>query len=226
MIEKYGRGCLLHDTLRTYGRNRIGMLTMILENVILGYPTSDVLLRIMSRRTRNEDLDYDGVTIGHHCIIRSDAVIYRDVKMGNYVRTGHKVLIRERCRIGSHVLIGTNVVVDNETTIGSRVSIQSGVYLPTNTVVEDWVFIGPHAAFLNDRFPIRVKSPLTAPTIRKGATIGGNATILPGVTVGEGALVAAGAVVTKDVPPWHLAIGSPARHKPLPPRLRRRNRII
>jgi acetyltransferase-like isoleucine patch superfamily enzyme len=226
MIDTYGRGCLLHDTLRTYGRNRIGRQTMILENVILGYPTSDVLLSIMSRRTRNEDLDYEGVKIGHHCIIRSEAVIYRDVVIGDYVRTGHKVLIREHCRIGSHVLVGTNVVIDNDTTIGSRVSIQSTVYIPTGTVIEDRVFIGPNAVFLNDRFPIRGKVTLSAPTIKRGATIGGNATILPGVTVGEGAMVAAGAIVTKDVPAWHLAIGAPARCKPLPKSLRKINRIV
>lgn len=226
MIDKYGRGCLLHDTLRTYGRNRVGAQTMIMENVILGYPTSDVLLKIMSRRTRNEDLDYAGTTIGHHCIIRSDAVIYRDVVMGNYVRTGHGVLIREHCRIGHHVLVGTNVVIDNDVAIGQRVSLQSGVYLPTGTRIDDWVFIGPGATFLNDKFPIRTKDALTAPRVRRGATIGGNATILPGVVVGEGAFVAAGAVVTKNVPAWHLAIGSPARHSPLPEKLRRRNRII
>lgn len=226
MIERYGRGCLLHESLRTYGRNRIGRDTMILENVILGYPTSDELLRIMARRTRHEDLEYEGVTVGHHCIIRSEAVIYRDVEIGNYVRTGHKVLIREHCRIGSHVLVGTNVVIDNRTTIGNRVSIQSTVYLPTGTMIEDWVFIGPNAVFLNDRFPVRTHAPLKAPRIGRGATIGGNATLLPAVTVGEGALVAAGAIVTSDVPPWHLAIGSPARFRPLPKQLRRKNRIV
>lgn len=226
MIEKYGRGCLLHENLKAYGRNWIGAHTMILENVILGYPTSDVLLTIMARRTRHEDLDYRGVRIGHHSIIRSEAVIYRDVEIGNYVRTGHKVLIREKCRIGNHVLVGTNVVIDNDTSIGNRVSIQSGVYLPTHTVIGDHVFIGPNAVFTNDRLPIRVKSPLTAPSIRRGATIGANATILPGVVVGEGALVAAGAIVTRDVPAWHLAIGTPARFEKLPPRLRRLNQIV
>jgi acetyltransferase-like isoleucine patch superfamily enzyme len=226
MIEKYGRGCLLHDSLITYGRNRVGAHTMILERVILGYPTSDVLLSIMSRRTRNEDLDYAGVVIGHHCIIRSEAVIYRDVVIGNYVRTGHKVLVREQCRIGDHGLVGTNVVIDSGTTIGSRVSIQSTVYIPTGTVIEDQVFIGPNAVFLNDRFPVRIKAPLEAPRICRSATIGGNATILPGVTVGEGALVAAGAVVTRDVPAWHKAIGAPARFEKLPAKLRRINRIV
>jgi len=226
MIERYGRGCLLHDSLRTYGRNWIGAYTMILENVILGYPTSDILLEVMSRRTRNEDLTYGGVTIGNRCVIRSDAVFYRDVVIGNYVRTGHKVLVRERSRIGNHVLVGTNVVIDNDTTIGSYVSIQTAVYIPTGTVIADRVFIGPSASFLNDKYPIRSREPLAAPVIQRGATIGGNSTILPGVTVGEGAFVAAGAVVTKDVPPWHLAVGSPARTTPLPRRLRRTNRIV
>jgi acetyltransferase-like isoleucine patch superfamily enzyme len=226
MIEKYGRGCLVHESLKTYGRNRIGARTMILENVILGYPTSDILLKVMDRRTRHEDLDYRGVQIGHHSIIRSEAVIYRDVEIGNYVRTGHKVLIRERCRIGDHVLVGTNVVIDNDTTIGNRVSIQSTVYIPTNTVIEDWVFIGPNAVFTNDRFPVRIKGPLNAPRIKRGASIGGNATILPGVVVGERSIVAAGAVVTRDVPPLHLAIGVPAHFEPLPAKLRALNKIV
>jgi acetyltransferase-like isoleucine patch superfamily enzyme len=226
MIKRYGRGCLLHESLKTYGRNWIGERTMILENVILGYPTSDVLLKIMARHTRHEDLEYIGVRIGDHCVIRSEAIIYRDVVIGNYVRTGHKVLIREGCRVGNRVLVGTNVVIDNNTKIGSHVSIQSTVYIPTGTTIEDRVFVGPNAVFLNDRFPVRVKTPLVGPRIRRGATIGGNATILPGVTVGEGAFVAAGAVVTRDVPDWHRAIGAPARFEPLPPKLRKLNRIV
>jgi acetyltransferase-like isoleucine patch superfamily enzyme len=226
MIERYGRGCLLHESLKTYGRNWIGSHTMVLEQVILGYPTSDVLLKIMARKTRHEDLLYRGVRIGSRCIIRSEAVIYRDVEIGDYVRTGHKVLIRERCRIGNHVLVGTNVVIDNDTVIGSRVSIQSMVYIPTGTIIEDQVFIGPNVVFTNDKFPIRIKAPLNAPRIRRGASIGANATILPGVVVGRGAMVAAGAVVTRDVPPWHLAVGAPARVSTLSPRLRRANQIV
>ena len=226
MIERYGRGCLLHESLKTYGRNWIGSHTMVLEHVILGYPTSDVLLKIMARKTRHEDLLYRGVRIGSRCIIRSEAVIYRDVEIGNYVRTGHKVLIRERCRIGDHVLVGTNLVVDNDTVIGSRVSIQSMVYIPTGTIIEDRVFIGPNVVFTNDKFPIRIKAPLKGPRVCRGASIGANATILPGVVVGQGAMVAAGAVVTRDVPPWHLAIGAPARFSKLSSRLRRANQIV
>lgn len=197
-----------------------------MENVILGYPTSDVLVRMMKRKVRMESLDYAGVRIGHNSIIRSEAVIYRDVVIGDYVRTGHKVLIREGSRIGHHVLVGTNVVLDSRTSIGNRVSIQSTVYLPTFTTIEDYVFIGPNAVFLNDRYPIRTPAKLIAPHVCRGATIGGNATLLPGVRIGEGAFVAAGAIVTENVPAWHLAIGAPATLRRLPKHLRRLNRII
>jgi acetyltransferase-like isoleucine patch superfamily enzyme len=226
MIEKQGTACVIHHSLKTYGRNRVGHHTVILENVILGYPTSDVLLKMMKKKVRVEHLDYVGVRIGHHTIIRSEAVFYRDVVIGNYVRTGHKVLIREHCTIGNHVLVGTNVVIDSNTTVGSHVSIQSTVYIPTNTVIEDYVFVGPNAVFLNDRFPIRLKTGLAAPRVRRGASIGGNATLLPGIEVGQGAFVAAGAMVTRSVPAWHLAMGVPATFTKLPKRLRILNKII
>ena len=95
-------------------------------------------------------------------------------------------------------------------------SLQSLVYIPTGVVIEDDVFIGPNAVLTNDPYPPHGGDHLKGPVIRKGASIGANATILPGVVIGEGALVAAGAVVTHDVPPRMLAIGSPARFRELP----------
>lgn len=192
---------------------------MIMENVILGYPTSDIFLEIRDGHHKIEDLQYEGCRIGINTILRPGVAVYKDAVLGNDVRTGHNVLIREKCTIGNNVLIGTNVVVDNHTTIGSYVSIQSSVYIPTGAVIEDYVFLGPNCVLLNDKYPIRDKdAKLNAPILRKGATIGGNATILPGIEVGEGAFVAASAVVTKNVPPWHLAYGSPARFSKLPKR--------
>jgi acetyltransferase-like isoleucine patch superfamily enzyme len=173
-----------------------------------------------------EHAEYDGATLGNNVIIRSDAVIYCNVVLGSYVRTGHKILIRENTRIGSNVLIGTNTVIDNNCQIGNHVSMQSAVYLPANTRIEDYVFLGPSVTLANDRYPIREKSDLPAPVIRRGASIGANATILPAVEVGDGAMVAAGAVVTENVPPWHYAIGVPAKMLPLPEKLRVLNDII
>jgi acetyltransferase-like isoleucine patch superfamily enzyme len=97
--------------------------------------------------------------------------------------------------------------------------MQTGVYVPSYTEVGDQVFLGPNATLLNDPYPVRTNAELAGPSIKDDASIGANATVLPEVTVGEGAFVAAGAVVTEDVPPEKLAVGTPAAIEELPPEL-------
>ncbi|MBZ2166171.1 acyltransferase [Methanobacterium spitsbergense] len=163
--------------------------------------------------------------LGKNSLIRSNSIIYNDVEIGNNFKTGHAVIIREKTIIGDNVLIGTNSVIEGHTTIGNNVSIQSNVYIPTNSVIEDYVFIGPCACFTNDKYPIRVDFDLKGPVIKRGASIGANSTFLSDLEIGEGAMVAAGAIVTMDVPDYFLAIGAPARIKPLPKHLKKMNRI-
>lgn len=225
MIATVGENTYIHSTVISYGRNQLGGHCVILERVTLGHPTSDMLVEMREKQKFMHDFDFTGVILGDHSIIRSDAVLYRDVRIGHNARTGHKVLVRERTQIGNHVLIGTNTVIDNDVRIGSFVSMQTNVYVSTGCVIEDSVFLGPGCVLLNDKYPIRTEGPLTPVTVKRGATIGGNATLLPGVTVGEGAMVAAGATVVRDVPAWHLAVGTPARTSELPERLRVVNRI-
>jgi len=198
---------------------------MILDNVILGFPSTSLLLELRQVDLNLEHADYVGCSIDHNAIIRSDVVIYCNVTIGNDVRTGHRVLVREDTTIGHNVMIGSNTVIDNNCQIGNRVSIQSSVYIPTGSIIEDHVFMGPGATLTNDKRPIRTDEPLCSPTIRRGASLGANCIILPGVTVGEGAFVAAGALVTKDVPDWHMAIGAPAEFRPLPENMKTLNRI-
>ena len=153
--------------------------------------------------------------IGKNALLRSNTVIYNDVEIGNDFQTGHGVLVREKTKIGDKVLLGTNTVIEGHCEIGSNISIQSNVYIPKNTLIEDYVFLGPCSCFTNDRYPLRSDQELEGPIIRKGASIGANSTFLSGIEVGEGSMVAAGAIVTRDIPPYYLAIGS-AKHKPLP----------
>jgi acetyltransferase-like isoleucine patch superfamily enzyme len=220
-----GSNVFIHESVRAYGRNTVGDNGIVLEEVILGYPTADVLVEFRERKTAPEYLEYPGTTLGPNAVIRSHSVLYRNVVVGHHVRTGHRVMVREGCTIGDHVLIGSNVVIDNNCKLGSHISIQSNVYLPTGTQIGDKVFLGPNCVILNDRYPIREGSKLEAPILERGVTVGGSATILPGVRLGEGCMVAAAAVVTKDVPPWHLAIGMPATFRELPDELRTLNRI-
>ncbi|WP_408669666.1 acyltransferase [Methanochimaera problematica] len=160
--------------------------------------------------------DFKGTDIGKNAVVRSGTIIYCDVTIGDNFNTGHNVLIRENTSIGNGVSIGTYSIIEGNTTIGHNVNLQSMVYVPTGVVIEDDVFIGPNAVLTNDKYPPNGGDNLKGPVIKKGASIGANTTILPGVIIGEGSLVAAGSVVTKDVPAFTLAVGSPARIRDLP----------
>ena len=203
----------------------MGKNTVIMENVILGFPDAHILKVIIKNGIKVEEYEYKGTTIGEDGLVRSGSVIYCDTEIGDWLKTGHNIVIRENTKIGNNVLIGTNTVIDGSTTIGSNVSIQSNVYIPINTAIEGNVFIGPNAILTNDRYPIRKEYELKGPIIKKGASIGANSTILPDIKIGEGAMIAAGALVTKDVPEWSLAIGFPAKIVELPEELMTPNKI-
>jgi len=163
--------------------------------------------------------------IGSGATIRSETIIYNDVRIGNGFTTGHNALVREHTEIGDDVVVGTNTVIDGQSEIGSSVSMQTNVYVPSNTTIGDDVFLGPNAVLTNDPYPVRKDVTLVGPTVKDGASIGANATILPNVTIGEDAFIAAGATVTKDVPPNTLAVGTPAEHEELPESLQGENEI-
>ena len=93
--------------------------------------------------------------------------------------------------------------------------VQNFVSVYRGVTIEDNAFIGPHATFTNDLYPRSFNKDweIVPTVVKKGASIGANATIVCGVTIGEYAMVGAGAVVTKDVPPFGLVVGNPARLK-------------
>ncbi len=214
-----------YENVKIYGKSSIGKNAIIGDGAIIGYPTAHHLKEVALSGIDIKDLVYKGAVIGDNAVIRSNSTIYSDVVIGNNFRTGHNVMIRENTRIGNDVLIGTNTILDGRTLIGNNVSIQGNVYIPLNVIIEDHVFIGPCAVLTNDKYPIRIKSGLEGPILRKGASVGANSTILPGIEIGEGAMIAAGALVTKDVPPWKLAMGFPAKIKELPDELMTLNNI-
>lgn len=171
------------------------------------------------------DEESDPTVIGDDATIRSGTVIYQDVTIGDEFVTGHRALLREGSTLGDDVLVGTDVVIDGEVHIGSHSSLQTGAYVPQGTTVGDHVFFGPHAVVTNDPYPIREESRIEGAVIENHVSIGANATILPGIEIGEGSFVAAGALVDEDVPTATLALGTPARHRPLPRKLRGGNNL-
>jgi acetyltransferase-like isoleucine patch superfamily enzyme len=195
--------------MRMYAR--VGKNCKISEDVTLGLKYKE---------------DCKKAAIGDNAVIRLGTIIYGDVEIGDNFKTGHLVLIREKTKIGNMVVIGSNTVIDGWVEIGDFVKIESNVYIPTHTKIGSYVFIGPGAVLTNDKYPQRLRDEYEpeGPIIEDSVTIGANATILPGIKIEEGSFVAAGSVVTKDVPPWNLAIGVPAIIKPLPEKLKERNR--
>ncbi len=115
--------------------------------------------------------------------------------------------------IGEECNVCDQTFIENDVIVGNRVTIKCGVQLWDGISLEDDVFIGPNATFTNDLFPRSKHYPeqFIRTTIRKGASIGANATILPGLNIGQYAMVGAGTVVTKDVPPFAIVVGNPAR---------------
>jgi UDP-2-acetamido-3-amino-2,3-dideoxy-glucuronate N-acetyltransferase len=153
--------------------------------------------------------------------VHPTADVSSEAQIGEGSSIWHHVQVREGARIGQNCILGKGVYVDFGVKIGNNVKVQNYVSIYHGVEIEDGVFVGPHVCFTNDNLPRAVKPDGSLKSgddwevgrilIKRGAALGANATILPRVTVGEWALVGAGAVVTKDVPPYGLALGNPAR---------------
>lgn len=139
--------------------------------------------------------------------VSGEADLASGVKVWNWTK------VREGARIGAGTQIGQCCFVDEGVQIGAQCKIQNGVSVYRGVTLGARVFVGPNATFTNDLVP-RADSDeweVTPTVVEDGASIGANATIVCGTTIGSRALVAAGAVVTRDVPPYALAVGAPAR---------------
>lgn len=139
--------------------------------------------------------------------------ISEKVSIGSGTKIWINVQIREDSTIGENCTISKDVYIDHSVTIGDRCKIQNSVSIYNGVQIGDDVFIGPNACFTNDKVPRAFNSEwkITPTFIANGVSIGANATIVCGVSIGEYAMVAAGCVVTKDVAPFTLVMGCPAR---------------
>lgn len=133
--------------------------------------------------------------------------------VGDGSRLWINVQVRENVTIGRDCIISKDAYIDCNVVIGDRCKVQNSVSIYNGVTVGNDVFIGPNAAFTNDKVPRAFNTDwqITPTRIENGASIGANATIVCGITIGEYAMVAAGSVVTRDVPPYTLVMGNPAR---------------
>ncbi|HEX7080828.1 MAG TPA: acyltransferase [Gammaproteobacteria bacterium] len=148
--------------------------------------------------------------------------ITESVSLGRNVKIFHPSLVNlYGCTIGEDSKIGAFVEIQKNAFVGARCKISSHTFICEGVRIADEVFIGHGVMFTNDIYPRATNEDGSAQTeadwnvvetrVERRASIGSNATILAGITIGEGALVGAGAVVTRDVPPYAIVAGVPAR---------------
>lgn len=142
------------------------------------------------------------------------AIVDDGAQIGEGSRVWHFVHVCGGARIGRGVSLGQNVFVGNKVSIGDRCKIQNNVSVYDNVHLEEGVFCGPSMVFTNVHNPralIERKEEYRDTLVKRGVTLGANCTVVCGVTIGEFAFIGAGAVVNKDVPPYALMVGVPAR---------------
>jgi UDP-2-acetamido-3-amino-2,3-dideoxy-glucuronate N-acetyltransferase len=148
--------------------------------------------------------------------IHPSAIIDPGATIGDSTRIWHWVHICSGARIGERCSFGQNVFVGNDVVIGHNVKVQNNVSIYDSIRIEDDVFCGPSMVFTNVHNPrshVVRKSEYRTTIVRRGASIGANATIVCGVEIGSYAFIGAGAVVTRDVLPYALVAGVPARRQ-------------
>jgi acetyltransferase-like isoleucine patch superfamily enzyme len=143
-----------------------------------------------------------------------------DVKLGKDVKLARFINLYG-CEIGDETKIGAFVEIQKNASVGKRCKISSHTFICEGVTIRDHVFVGHGVAFINDAYP-RATTPagglqteqdwkVEQTLVEEGASIGSGATILCNVTIGEHAIVGAGSVVTRDVPPYTIVAGNPAR---------------
>src|SRR5215467_8097596 len=146
--------------------------------------------------------------------IHPTAIVDEGASIGDGTRIWHWVHVCAGARIGSGCSLGQNVFIGNRVLIGANVKIQNNVSVYDNVTLEDEVFCGPSMVFTNvynPRSAVSRKDEYRDTLVRSGATLGANCTIVCGTTIGEYAFVGAGAVVNRNVVPFALMVGVPAR---------------
>jgi acetyltransferase-like isoleucine patch superfamily enzyme len=198
----------VHPSAIVYPGTLLGEGVRVLENAVVGKQPS-----LGAASTAKRD-PLPPATIGAGTIISTAAIVFAGSTVGANCIVGDQSCIRERVEMADDCILGRGSVIENDTTIGAGTRIQADAYVTAYSTLEEDVFIAPCVVTTNDNFMGRTdqrRELMRGPTIRRGARIGGGAILCPAVEIGEEAFVGAGAVVTKDVPPRMVVVGSPAR---------------
>lgn len=203
-----GDGVTIFDGVVIYPETAIGKNTQLLEYIILGRPPE-----IAGTITRRLKENYPPLVIGNNCLIGPFAKVYRGTIIGNRVSIFEFTTIREECEIGDEAVLAPSVTVNYNTKIGPRTRVMHSTHLTGRMIIEEDVFISLHVGSTNDPMIEEEEGGerWRGPIIRKRAVIGAGVMLAPNIEIGEGSHIAMQSVVTRNIPPFVLAAGAPAR---------------
>ena len=216
-----GEGCVVGPGARIGADCRIGHHVVVHADTVVGRDVridDHATLGKRPMRAANsattKEQELAPLTIGDFAIVGTGAVLYRGAAIGERVLMADLCTVRENVTIGRGTIVGRGVTIENVCAIGRYCKLESECYITAYSTLEDRVFVAPGVITANDNFVGRTAERFKhfkGVTVKKGGRIGAGSVILPGVVIGEDGLVAAGSVVTRDVPPRTVVMGSPAK---------------
>ncbi|GIL08933.1 MAG: acyltransferase [Chloroflexota bacterium] len=210
-----GSGVTIGNNVTIYPQVTVGDNCRIMDNAVIGrltYPTRSV--------HRTYPTAHQPTLIGAGSVIGCNVVLYTGVRLGREVLLADGASIREGCVLADEVFLGRSVMLNYNTQIGRRTKIMDLTHITGNAFIGDDCFIGVLVGTANDndvylrRFHLHnIPQDVIGPRVGHYVVLANGVLLNPGVTIGDGALVGTGALVTRDIPPWAVALGAPATAK-------------
>jgi UDP-2-acetamido-3-amino-2,3-dideoxy-glucuronate N-acetyltransferase len=206
---KIGSDCVIGNHVVIHEGSVIGNQVRIDDHAVIGKQPMKALTSATSSAEKQVPCH-----IGDGCILGTHTIIYANCTIGNHCLVADYASIRENVTVGEKNIIGRNATIENWCTIGNACKIETNAYITAYSTLEDYIFVAPGVVTSNDNYVGRDPDRFNhfkGVTLKKGARLGAQVTVLPGKIIGEETFVAAGSLVTKDLEPRKVYMGSPAK---------------
>jgi acetyltransferase-like isoleucine patch superfamily enzyme len=204
-----GEGCVIGHHVVIHDDTVIGDRVRIDDFTCIGKRPMKAANSAVTKET-----DLPACHIGSDSIIGTGAVIYRGCNLGHKILAADLATVRERVTVGEGTIIGRGASIECDCTVGRKCKIETNAYITAYSTLGDMCFIAPGVVTSNDNFAGRSQERFKhfkGVTVENGGRIAAGSVILPGKTIGEQAMAAAGSVVTKDIAPKTVVVGTPAK---------------
>ena len=198
---KIGKNVRIGDNTVIYDNVILDDNVIISNNCVIGEPANSYYYDVYYKNKETY--------VGKGSLIRSHAIIYAGSSFGDNFNTGHRVVIRENSKFGINCQVGTLGDVQGNVIVGDYCKMHSSVFICDFSTIGNYVFIYANTALTNDAKP--PSNSLLGPTIKDYSVIAVHCVILPGITIGENCLVGANSLVSKNLPDFSFAAGTPAK---------------